>query len=35
MNFKIWWFLPVFVISAIFVAIVLPAIVRTANKMNL
>ena len=35
MEFKIWWFLPVFFISAIFVAIVLPAIVRTANKMDL
>lgn len=35
MDFKIWWFLPVFLISAAFVAVVLPAIVRTANKMNL
>lgn len=35
MEFKIWWFLPVFLISAIFVAIVLPAIVLTANRMNL
>ena len=35
MEFKIWWFLPVFLISAAFVAIVLPAIVRTADKMNL
>ena len=35
MDFKLWWFLPVCLISAGFVAIVLPAIVRTANKMNL
>lgn len=35
MEFKIWWFLPVFFISAAFVAIVLPSIVRTANAMNL
>ena len=35
MEFKIWWFLPVFCISALFVAVVLPAIVMTANKMNL
>ena len=35
MEFKIWWFLPVFLVSAFFVAIVLPAIVRTAKKMNL
>ena len=35
MDFKIWWFLPVFLISALFVAIVLPAIVRTANEMHL
>ena len=35
MVFKIWWFLPVFLISASFVAVVLPAIVRTANRMNL
>lgn len=35
MEFKIWWFLPVLLVSAAFVAIVLPAIVRTAGKMNL
>lgn len=35
MNFKIWWFLPVFIISAVFVAVVLPSIVKTADKMNL
>ena len=35
MEFKIWWFLPVFIISALFAALVLPAIVQTANKMNL
>ena len=35
LEIKIWWFLPVFFISAIFVAVVLPAIVRTANKMDL
>lgn len=35
MEFKIWWFLPVFFISAAFVAVVLPSIVRTANAMNL
>lgn len=35
MVFKIWWYLPVFIISALFVVVVLPAIVRTANKMNL
>ena len=35
MEFKLWWFLPVFVISLSFVAVVIPAIVRTANKMNL
>lgn len=35
MDFKFWWFLPVFIISAAFVSIVLPAIVRTANKMHL
>lgn len=35
MEFKIWWFLPVFLISALFVAIVLPAIVRTAKRMDL
>ena len=35
MEFKIWWFLPVFLVSAFFVAVVLPAIVLTANKINL
>ena len=35
MDFKIWWLLPIFLVSAVFVAIVLPAIVRTANEMNL
>ena len=35
MNFKFVWFLPVFLISAFFVAVVIPAIIRTANKMNL
>lgn len=35
MDFKLWWFLPVFLLSAVFVAIVLPAIVRTANRMHL
>ena len=35
MEFKVWWFLPVFCISSLFVAVVLPAIVRTADKMNL
>ena len=35
MNFKIVWFIPVFLISAFFVAVVIPAIIRTANKMNL
>ena len=35
LEIKIWWFLPVFFISAAFVAVVLPAIVRTANKMDL
>lgn len=35
MEFKLWWFLPVFIISLLFVAIVIPAIVKTANKMNL
>lgn len=35
MEFRLWWFLPVFIISLLFVAIVIPAIVRTANKMNL
>ena len=35
MEFKIWWFLPVLMISAAFVAVVLPTIVRTANRMHL
>lgn len=35
MDFKFLWFLPVFLIGAMFVAVVIPAIVRTANKMNL
>ena len=35
LEIKLWWFLPVFFISAAFVAVVLPAIVRTANKMDL
>ena len=35
MEFKIWWFLPVFIMSAVFVTIVLPAIVRTANAIHL
>ena len=35
MDFKLWWFLPVFLLSAVFVAIVLPVIVRTANRMHL
>ena len=35
MDFKIFWFLPVALISSLFVTVVIPAIVRTANKMNL
>lgn len=35
MTFQLWWFLPVFLISAVFVALVLPAIVRTAKQINL
>ena len=35
MDIKIWWILPVLLLSAAFVAVVLPAIVRTANQMNL
>lgn len=35
MNFKLFWFIPVMLVSALLVSVVLPAIVRTANKMNL
>ena len=35
MDFRLWWFMLVFIISFLFVAIVIPAIVRTANRMNL
>lgn len=35
MDLKIFWFLPVFFVSLLFVAFVIPAIVRTANRMNL
>ena len=35
MDLRVYWFLPVFFISLIFVAMVVPAIVRTANSMNL
>ena len=35
MDFRLWWCMLVFVISFLFVAIVIPAIVRTANQMNL
>ena len=35
LDFNIWWFLPVFLTSAVFVAVVLPTIVRTAKRMNL
>lgn len=35
MDFSILWYIPVFVVSLIFVAIVIPSIVRVANKINL
>lgn len=35
MVFNIWWVLPVFAISLLFGLVVIPAIVRIANRMNL
>lgn len=35
MDLRVVWFLPVFLISLLFVAIVIPSIVKTANKMHL
>lgn len=35
MEFNIWWVFPVFVISILFVLLVIPAIVKTAGRMNL
>ncbi len=35
MNFSILWYIPIFVISFVFVAIVIPAIVRVADKIHL
>lgn len=35
MDFSILWYIPVFLVSLGFVAIVIPAIVRVANKINL
>ena len=35
MDFSILWYIPVFIVSLAFVAIVIPSIVRVANKINL
>ena len=35
MDFSILWYIPVFLVSLTFVAVVIPAIVRTASRINL
>lgn len=35
MDFSILWYIPVFLVSLSFVAVVIPAIVRTASRINL
>lgn len=35
MDFSILWYIPVFMVSLSFVAVVIPAIVRTASRINL
>lgn len=35
MDFSVLWYIPVFLVSLVFVAIVIPSIVRVANKINL
>lgn len=35
MDFSIFWYIPVFLVSLSFVAVVIPAIVRTASRINL
>ena len=35
MEFNVWWVIPVFVISLLFGLLVIPSIVRIANRMHL
>ena len=35
MEFSILWYIPVFLVSLVFVAVVIPSIVKVANKINL
>lgn len=35
MDFSVLWYIPVFIVSLVFVAIVIPSIVMVANKINL
>jgi UDP-N-acetylmuramyl pentapeptide phosphotransferase/UDP-N-acetylglucosamine-1-phosphate transferase len=35
MDFSVLWYIPVFIVSLVFVAIVIPSIVKVANKINL
>jgi len=35
MDFSVLWYIPVFIVSLVFVAIVIPSIVRVANKIHL
>lgn len=35
MDFSILWYIPIFMISLVFVAVVIPSIVRVANKIHL
>lgn len=35
MHFSILWYIPIFVLSLVFVAIVIPAIVSVADKIHL